>query len=177
MCTYIHIYTQTHIHEPIARSINHSYWGTFLPQGIFGNVQRYFVCHNLERCYCHEVEKSRDAGKYPTVFRAALPGNRCLDQNGPVLKLTNPDTDTRVHVYTLCMYVPVCMIFVKIANYFKKLSQFGEKDHGSRWSEIKIDFASFELLEFKDLSLSTLQFAGFVANAHSLWTSGWERTS
>ena len=85
----------------------------------------------MEGCYCHEVEKSRDAGKHPTVFRAALPGNRCLDQNGPVLKLTNPDIDTHIHVHTLCMYVHVCIIFVKTANYFKKLRQFGEKDHGS----------------------------------------------
>ena len=74
----------------------------FLPWGIVGNVQRYFVCHNLEGCYCHEVEKSRDAGKYPTVFRAALPGNICPDQNGPVLKLTNPDIDTCIYIMYVC---------------------------------------------------------------------------
>lgn len=64
-----------------------------------------------------------------------------------------------MYIHNVCMCT-CAKFFLGWQIIFKKLRQFGEKDHGSGWLEIKIHFASFELLEFKDLSLSALQFAG-----------------
>lgn len=78
-----------------------------------------------------------------------------------VLRLRNPDIDTHVHIEIMCLHVCIIIFKDNILSQ-KNLRKFWGKTHGSEWVEIKVEFASFELLaEFKGLPLGDLQFVGF----------------
>lgn len=69
--------------------------------------------------------------------------------------------DKHTHTCIYITYVCACVHnFFKDSILFLKIKAIWGKYHDSGWLEIKIYLASFELLEFKGLPLSTLQFAG-----------------